>query len=319
MPRPRGADALVVAGRRGRRASRRLARRRDAICRCSTAPPVRDDARQPLVATGRHRRRRGVLAALEAGAAAVQAGTAFLRVPRRARASRIARRSRGRAYGDHPRLHGPPGARDRQRVHARASACSVGVPADPPPDRAAARGCTGGGRRRADQPLGGRSLRDCARAARRRVVALPRPQHGAARPGEEACLDEQRHRVALAYRFAVEALDREPLRAAGAHVGDERAECGAQPLLVRVAQRDQGAPAALDVEHGLAAEHHYSADFSRGAGAPRFGHGTLLRTAARIGRREDERSVLVAASRSSRRRSTAPPSANCAPPRPSTK
>jgi hypothetical protein len=42
-----------------------------------------------------------------------------------------------------------------------------------------------------------------------------RTKDGAPRPDEESHVDEERHRVALGDRLAVEALDREPLRAAG--------------------------------------------------------------------------------------------------------
>ena len=73
-------------------------------------------------------------------------------------------------------------------------------------------------------------------------------------PGEEAGLDEQRHRVGLGHRLAVEALDREPLRAArrGRARRARRAPAGATPR--RVAQRHERAAAALDVERRLAAE-----------------------------------------------------------------
>ena len=58
----------------------------------------------------------------------------------------------------------------------------------------------------------------------------------------------------LADGMAVEALDREPLRAAALDVVDERRERRTQPRFVRLAQRHERAAAALDEERRLAAE-----------------------------------------------------------------
>ena len=93
----------------------------------------------------------------------------------------------------------------------------------------------------------------------RRVVdrgaSTLRAQHGAARAGEEAGLDEQRHDLRLGHRLAVEALDREPLRAAArVTCATSAASAGPQPLLVRLAQRHERPAAALDEERRLAAE-----------------------------------------------------------------
>ena len=66
-----------------------------------------------------------------------------------------------------------------------------------------------------------------------------RAEHGAPWPGEEPCLDEQRHRVTLGDRLAVEPFDGEPLRSAATHMRDERSQCRAQPRFVGVAQRNE--------------------------------------------------------------------------------
>jgi hypothetical protein len=58
-------------------------------------------------------------------------------------------------------------------------------------------------------------------------------QHGAARAGEEAGLDEELHRLGCHHRLAVEALDREPLRPSGLDVRDERLERRPEPLSIR--------------------------------------------------------------------------------------
>ena len=65
-----------------------------------------------------------------------------------------------------------------------------------------------------------------------------RTQHGAARAGEEAGVDEELHGVTLRHWHAVEALDREPLCSARPHVGDESGDRGPQPLRIGLAQRD---------------------------------------------------------------------------------
>src|SRR6266508_5964402 len=108
------------------------------------------------------------------------------------------------------------------------------------------------------------------RSRARRIWRLPRsrPQDGAARTGEEACLEQQRHDLRLADRTAVEALDREPLRAAALHMLDESGERRAQPRLVRLAQRHERAAAALDEQCRFTAEqHHVRACNARGARA----------------------------------------------------
>src|SRR5204863_8206383 len=61
-------------------------------------------------------------------------------------------------------------------------------------------------------------------------------EDGAARAGEEARFEEERHDVRLAYRLTVEALDRQAAAAAGADVRDEGRERRAQPCLVGVAE-----------------------------------------------------------------------------------
>ena len=85
-------------------------------------------------------------------------------------------------------------------------------------------------------------------------------QHRSPRAGEETGLDEQRHDLRLGHGLAVETLDGKPLRLTEtrrrANVLDQRSDRGAQPLLVRLAQRDERAAAALDVEGGLPTEEH---------------------------------------------------------------
>src|SRR5262249_56200535 len=79
-------------------------------------------------------------------------------------------------------------------------------------------------------------------------------EHGPPRPGQEAGLEQQRVDRRLRDGLAVEALDREPLRAAVLHVLDERGERGAQPLVLGLAQRDERPPTALHEQRRLAAE-----------------------------------------------------------------
>ena len=171
----------------------------------------------------------------------------------------------------------------------------------------------------------GRALRGAAAAVRGdRCVAYGR-RTAPARPGEEAGLDEQAHRLRLDDRLAVEALDREPLRAARAHVRDERLDRRPEPLGIRVAQRDERAAAALDEQRRLAVEQDDPGardPSSPRTGPPRPRHRGAVRLRG-IGRGEHERVAEPRSSRrsarSSRSRSTAPGSANCAPPSPSTK
>ena len=117
------------------------------------------------------------------------------------------------------------------------------------------------------------------------------PQHGAARACEEAGFEQQRHDLRLADGAPVEALDREPLRAAALDVVDERGERGTEPRLVGVAQRHERAAATLDEQRRLTAEQHdLRARHACRAGARALGprqHGTVrLR---RVGGREHER------------------------------
>ena len=96
---------------------------------------------------------------------------------------------------------------------------------------------------------------ETARGAMERVAfGHLRTKHGAPRPDEEACVDEERHHVALGDGLAVEALHREALGAARLDVLDECGERRAQPRIVALAQGNERPPAALDVEDRLAAE-----------------------------------------------------------------
>ena len=98
-----------------------------------------------------------------------------------------------------------------------------------------------------------RSGRRSGRAPLRRSGA----KHGAPRAGEEAGLDEQLQDVALDDRPAVEALDREPLgRGRREPTSTSAATRGPEPVRIGIAEREQRAPAALDVERRLAAEQH---------------------------------------------------------------
>src|SRR6478672_7213642 len=83
---------------------------------------------------------------------------------------------------------------------------------------------------------------------------LLRPQHRPPRTGEEAGLDEELHRLGLRDRLAVEALDRKPFGTTRPHMGHERGECGSQPVVVGLAERDERPAAALDEERRLAVE-----------------------------------------------------------------
>ena len=143
------------------------------------------------------------------------------------------------------------------------------------------------------------TCRRCAARASASPSGTQGLKHGAARPGEEAGLEQQRHDLGLADGVAVEALDREPLRAAAPHVVDERGERRTQPGLVRLAQRHERAPAALDEQRCLSAEQDdVRARDARRARAralrPRNRGSVRLR---RIGRGEHERLRLVALAR----------------------
>ena len=103
----------------------------------------------------------------------------------------------------------------------------------------------------------------------------------------------------LGHRLAVEALDRQPLRAAALDVRDERRERRRAAILVRLAQRHERAAAALDEQRRLAAEQDdvRAGDARRaraGALRPRQRGAVRLR---RIGGGEHERLRLVALAR----------------------
>ena len=105
---------------------------------------------------GRDRRRAQRGRSPEAGATAVQAGTAFLLCPEAATSTPHRAGDRGRRRdGDDARVHRTPGTRDRERVHALASGRAARVPAHQSPDCAAPRGGAGCGRCAAHQSLGG--------------------------------------------------------------------------------------------------------------------------------------------------------------------
>ena len=106
------------------------------------------------------------------------------------------------------------------------------------------------------------------------------------------------------------------------HVVDEGRERESQPLLVRLSERDDRAAAPLDEERGLAAEEHdVGAGDAGGPTArplrPRQRRSVRLRWIRRGEQASASGSPHSDAARASR--STAPPSANWAPPRPSTK
>ena len=130
------------------------------------------------------------------------------------------------------------------------------------------RSARGASRRVTSRPGTG-SSRSCGRVTRRSPLG---PEDGAPRPGEEARLDEQRQRIGLDDRLAVEPLDGEPLRAARTDVGDERVQRGPQPGLLGIPEWDERAAPALHVERGLAVQQHDPRTDDPGgasAGAPR--------------------------------------------------
>ena len=86
------------------------------------------------------------------------------------------------------------------------------------------------------------------------VPAWSGAEHSATRAGKEAGLDEERHRLGLDDRPAVEPLDCKALRVTFAHPVRERDERGPEPCLVGLTQRDEGATTPLDVERGRATE-----------------------------------------------------------------
>ena len=124
-----------------------------------------------------------------------------------------------------------------------------------------------------------------------------RTQDGSPRSGQEPHLQQERHRLRLGDRLAVEALDRKPSDAALPDVPDERFQGRAQPPLLRLAQRDERTAAALDEERGLSAEQNdVSAGDARRAspGPPRPGKRGAVGL-GRIGGGEDERVVVLVA------------------------
>src|SRR6266542_1381574 len=125
------------------------------------------------------------------------------------------------------------------------------------------------------------------------------PKDSAAGAGEEAGLEQERHHVGLPHGLAVEALDREALRATAPDVLHERRERGPQPFLVRLAERDERAAAPLDEERRLTAEEDHLG--SRDARSPCAGAlGPRQSCAVRLGRvggGEDERFCLLPLSR----------------------
>ena len=121
-------------------------------------------------------------------------------------------------------------------------------------------------------------------------------ENGSPGAGEEAGLEQERHQLGVGNRLAVEALDREALPALRLHVLDEGRECGPQPLLVGLAERDDRAPTALDEERCLAAEEDDVRACDAGspaAGRLRPGQRGSVRLCG-IGRGEHERIRLLA-------------------------
>src|SRR5436190_2726423 len=81
-----------------------------------------------------------------------------------------------------------------------------------------------------------------------------RTKRRSARALDESRVEEERHDRRLADRLAVEALDRQPLHAGALDVLDQGRESLAQPLVLRLAQRDERPAAALDEQRRFAAE-----------------------------------------------------------------
>src|SRR5438094_6785133 len=120
----------------------------------------------------------------------------------------------------------------------------------------------------------------------------------AARALDESGLEQERHDRRLANCLAVEPLDRETFHARPADVVDQRGESVAEPAILRIAQRDERAAAALDEQRRLAAEeHHARARDPRGPRArtlgPRKRCAVRLR---RVGRGKYQRLRLLAVS-----------------------
>ncbi len=140
----------------------------------------------PLVATGGIADRDAVLAALEAGAAAAQIGSAFLLSPEAGtNAAAPSRTQCRRRDGDHAGLHRPPSSWARERVHARAPTCSVGLPADPSPDCTASSRRAGSRRPGRVQSLGRheRGSRASRARGRDRRATTPVERRDGGRPG----------------------------------------------------------------------------------------------------------------------------------------
>ncbi|MGI8801487.1 MAG: nitronate monooxygenase [Solirubrobacteraceae bacterium] len=150
----------------------------------------------PLVASGGIATGRAVAAVLCAGAAAAQIGTAFMRCPEAATSP---------AHRDLLGTAAPTGltraftgrlARGIQNefMEQHSAAAPIAYPEGPLRHRAAAAGCPGPRRRRADQPLGGSGPRAGAGASRRRNRApadgrrarCRRRRDGSARPARSS-------------------------------------------------------------------------------------------------------------------------------------
>ena len=127
------------------------------------------------------------------------------------------------------------------------------------------------------------------------------------------------------HRLAVEALDPEPRHPPAPHGLGQRLQRGSQPApRPRLAQRHQALAAALDVEHRLGVERdHVRAGHARGPARSSRRRASATAAWRRRGWPGRSRPAPAAPAGSSvrivRSRSTAAGSANCAPPRPSTK
>ena len=151
-----------------------------------------------------------------------------------------------------------------------------------------------------------------------------RTEHCAARAGEETRLDEQLHDVRLDDGLAVEALDREALRAAAPHVRDERSERRPSHSGSGSRSGTSERPPRSTKSAASPSSSTTHAPATRAARAPeRRGQGSAApygcagsAAASTSASRVRRRSGRAAARAVARRR---PESANCAPPSPSTK
>src|SRR5439155_9543832 len=98
-------------------------------------------------------------------------------------------------------------------------------------------------------------------------VRLSSAKRRAARALDETRVQQERHDRRLRDRLAVDALDCEPLHARPADVVDQRGESFAEPAILRIAQRDERAAAALDEQRRLAAQQDDAC--ARDSGCPR--------------------------------------------------